>query len=375
MVPFTLRPAHGLLALLAGASLLAGGRVHAQAASYTVTVVTSNRSGAGTDSNIDLRLFGASGESPVIPLRRLVKPAAEGNFKPGDVDVAHVKLDKSIGRVSKISLRSDGKFRNSEWHVKSVTVKDNASGVESHFHYDVWFDDLNPKVREAVGPAVAAPPMNVAGGQPLPPGAGPIAPPKLNKADLTVEARLLDGANLVATFSNRGSAPSAENRYVVQFAGRDLAAGPVPSLRPGESANISVPKIGLMGAIIVRLVTPDGGLPDQAEAKVLHVAKKNDPKIGLVVGAQITNDLLAATITNRGSMASAENRYVIESNGRGLGSGSIPVLQPGASINIGPLKLAPSATPVPIVVRIAVPDGDGGFQTTVIRPASPPLAK
>jgi len=94
-------------------------------------------------------------------------------------------------------------------------------------------------------------------------------------------------------------------------------------------------------------------------------------KADLVVAAKFLNpDTLSATIANVGNAPSRDNRYVIESNGRALGNGGVPSLNPGQSITIGPLKLAPVGQPTQINFFLATPDGGQADRVSVMQAAS-----
>jgi len=94
-------------------------------------------------------------------------------------------------------------------------------------------------------------------------------------------------------------------------------------------------------------------------------------KADLVVAAKFLNpDTLSATIANVGNAPSPDNRYVIESNGRALGNGGVPSLNPGQSITIGPLKLAPVGQPTQINFFLATPDGGQADRVSVVQAAS-----
>lgn len=111
---------------------------------YEVVVHTSDRRGAGTDSNISIELFGkdAGQASNVLKL-----DTSEDNFERGKLD-RFVVPSKNLGAsIDRIRLHSDGfgLFKR-KWHCSSVEVTDmsDESVPRSYFTVDKWFDPGNP---------------------------------------------------------------------------------------------------------------------------------------------------------------------------------------------------------------------------------------
>ncbi|QDU79816.1 PLAT/LH2 domain protein [Polystyrenella longa] len=88
-------------------------------ASYVVTINTSDQSGAGTDSNICLKLYGTRGHTDLIKINRLL----DGNaFESGDRDT-FVFTASDVGSIIKIEVKSDGSGIGSDWHLKEISVR------------------------------------------------------------------------------------------------------------------------------------------------------------------------------------------------------------------------------------------------------------
>jgi hypothetical protein len=73
---------------------------------YNVKVVTDRHSGAGTDSNIYLKIVGQDGETALTHLNGHISGNA---FENGDTDWVTLRL-KNVGKINGIQVLTDGKF-------------------------------------------------------------------------------------------------------------------------------------------------------------------------------------------------------------------------------------------------------------------------
>jgi len=133
---------------------------------------------------------------------------------------------------------------------------------------------------------------------------------------------------------------------------------------------------------LMATVSPEAGDPTENDtAKLVPGAVKGtttDPQLAkadLTVSATIANNVLSVVIANKGTAPSTPNAYVIEAGGRGLGNGQVPTLQPNQVINLNPLTLAPTATPVTVAVRLTNPDGGQPDQVALVQPAAAVISK
>jgi len=105
---------------------------------YTVLIKTGTKSGAGTDSNIDLTLIGSKATSESVRLNTRIKGNA---FENGDLDV--VTLSKTdlkssdLGIIRGITIKSDGAYAGSDWYIESVRVIENGREM-STFNINEW---------------------------------------------------------------------------------------------------------------------------------------------------------------------------------------------------------------------------------------------
>lgn len=96
-----------------------------QSSLYRVTVKTGTPTGAGTDSNITLRLAGTKGESGSV----VINPSFSGNaFESGSTDTAIVDFGKNIGELKNLYLQSDCKWAGSDWFVESIAIEPICNG-------------------------------------------------------------------------------------------------------------------------------------------------------------------------------------------------------------------------------------------------------
>jgi hypothetical protein len=95
----------------------------AMAVYYEVWIrTTDDISGAGTDSNIYLQLFGTKGQSEVFRLNGRIDGDA---FEEGDLDIVKLTPSKpngDIGAIQKVIVQSDGKYSGSDWHLQDIKV-------------------------------------------------------------------------------------------------------------------------------------------------------------------------------------------------------------------------------------------------------------
>eukprot|EP00736_Rhodelphis_marinus_P000918 Rmarinus@m.27357 len=102
---------------------------------YTITTVTGNERGAGTDANVFITLYGEKGNTGERQLEN-----DRNNFEKGRTDEFRLECD-ALGAIQKIRIWHDnsGLF-GSAWYLDRVTVKNESSGEEWVFTCRKWFD-------------------------------------------------------------------------------------------------------------------------------------------------------------------------------------------------------------------------------------------
>lgn len=106
---------------------------------WTVTTVTSNVRGAGTDANVTIVIYGKEGDTGPLAL-----DTSKNNFERGKTDVFHLKA-KGVGpEVTHVQLGHDGSGAGSAWHVTSVRVQDDTAGIDVLFPVNAWFSTSDP---------------------------------------------------------------------------------------------------------------------------------------------------------------------------------------------------------------------------------------
>ncbi|KAJ9465799.1 hypothetical protein DIPPA_19208 [Diplonema papillatum] len=102
--------------LESGSSFNAG---FTQGKTYSVTVKTGTRSGAGTDSNIRLTVVGSLG---VATRAVLLNPRLSGDaFENGDTD-SLAFYGRDVGSIFSLTVESDGKYHGSDWDLDYIEV-------------------------------------------------------------------------------------------------------------------------------------------------------------------------------------------------------------------------------------------------------------
>ena len=88
----------------------------ATAQPYLIYVRTGNVSGAGTDANVYVQLFGTSGNSPVLELE-----SNQNDFERNDLGGYSFTLN-DLGTVNRVCLWRNEAGLGDEWNVAYVTV-------------------------------------------------------------------------------------------------------------------------------------------------------------------------------------------------------------------------------------------------------------
>jgi hypothetical protein len=84
-----------------------------------ITVKTSDVSGAGTDANVYIIVYGTNGNSGEHRLNGYISGNA---FESGDTDVVTLTGITDIGEITSIKIRHDNKYAGAGWHLSYITV-------------------------------------------------------------------------------------------------------------------------------------------------------------------------------------------------------------------------------------------------------------
>lgn len=103
---------------------------------YTVNIKTADETGAGTDSNIDLVIYGSWGQTSSIRINPLISGNA---FETGDSDDFNFAA-KNVGEIKSIKITSDGSYAGSSWKLKSITIKNEKTGKTYTKTYNNWIE-------------------------------------------------------------------------------------------------------------------------------------------------------------------------------------------------------------------------------------------
>ncbi|PNH12713.1 Lipoxygenase y domain-containing protein 1 [Tetrabaena socialis] len=106
---------------------------------YTVTVVTSDIRGAGTDANVYLEIMGENGGKEVVG-KRVTLDNSTNNFERAQVDKFLLKRYRNCGNLTKIRIGHDNAGMAPGWHCDHIEVADDATGVSYFFPCNKWFD-------------------------------------------------------------------------------------------------------------------------------------------------------------------------------------------------------------------------------------------
>jgi hypothetical protein len=95
-------------------------------ADYRVVIRTGTDSGAGTDANIYLSIYGTNGATNEVRLNGL---ASYDVFENGSRDEFIVNGQANVGAIQYVTLRSDGSGLGPEWQIVEITVTNLVTGA------------------------------------------------------------------------------------------------------------------------------------------------------------------------------------------------------------------------------------------------------
>ncbi|KAG8545266.1 hypothetical protein GDO81_021178, partial [Engystomops pustulosus] len=99
---------------------------------YEVTVITGDVPNGGTDANIYMTCFGASGAS-----EEMLLPKCGDRFERGQKDTFIMEI-ADIAPLKKMRIRIDGKGSRPEWFLETIILKNTVTEEETSFTYEEW---------------------------------------------------------------------------------------------------------------------------------------------------------------------------------------------------------------------------------------------
>ncbi|UJR35879.1 hypothetical protein I4U23_028622 [Adineta vaga] len=88
---------------------------------YLITIVTSSRKDAGTDSNVFMTIFGDKDITKQFQLTN-TKQGDKALFKSGETNEFEMELD-DVGIINKINIGHDGQSHDSQWYLESIQIQ------------------------------------------------------------------------------------------------------------------------------------------------------------------------------------------------------------------------------------------------------------
>ncbi|MEZ5966086.1 MAG: VWA domain-containing protein [Planctomycetota bacterium] len=111
---------------------------------YLVVVKTSNIRKAGTDSNVDLVIRGAGGQTAAVRLNRLRDQGGHRNFfEQGKTETFLLPKQRYVGTVTGVSITFDDSGLSSDWHLETISVQEHAAGKTGKWSLPIatWLTD------------------------------------------------------------------------------------------------------------------------------------------------------------------------------------------------------------------------------------------
>jgi hypothetical protein len=107
---------------------------------WTVTVKTASVKGAGTDSDVFIKLFGVKDQKQVVS-ENLSLESGQDDFERGKTDTFKVQT-KDLGELHHVRIGHNGHGIGSGWMLEWLEVKDDGvDGPPTHFQCNRWFDE------------------------------------------------------------------------------------------------------------------------------------------------------------------------------------------------------------------------------------------
>ncbi|CAL8318268.1 unnamed protein product [Lota lota] len=102
---------------------------------YIINVKTSDVSGAGTDANVWLIIFGENGDTGTLTMKDSSK---SNKFERKQMDTFQFSDILSLGELSKVRVWHDNKGPAPGWHIEYIDVKDEGMDKMFRFPCDRW---------------------------------------------------------------------------------------------------------------------------------------------------------------------------------------------------------------------------------------------
>ena len=100
---------------------------------YTISVVTGNSIGDGTDAHVKMIIKGSRGNSPELALDKSASVSRNSNlFEKGDADLFEFII-RNVGVVSSIVIWHDNSGIGPGWFLSTITIIDSSTGAEYTF--------------------------------------------------------------------------------------------------------------------------------------------------------------------------------------------------------------------------------------------------
>ena len=102
---------------------------------YVVQVFTGDMSGAGTNSNVYLTLYGSDGDTGERWLR--TSETNTNKFERSQEDIFTIEA-ADLGKLDKLKIRHDNSGLGADWYLDHIEVDDKMRGTHLVFPCDCW---------------------------------------------------------------------------------------------------------------------------------------------------------------------------------------------------------------------------------------------
>ncbi len=104
---------------------------------YKITFKTGSQSGAGTDADVTIKLYGSKLNSNEITLTSQLK-----NFEKGTTDSFYFESE-DLGEIEKVEVGHNNKLFGVDWFLDEINIENNTQNKFWHFPIYKWITAEN----------------------------------------------------------------------------------------------------------------------------------------------------------------------------------------------------------------------------------------
>ena len=111
---------------------------------YNVTARVGDKNYAGTDADVDIKLYGSAGETDFV---RFPDDPNRDDFERNSDNKVVVSTIRNIGRLQGIGIRHNNVGKGAELYISTVTIKEQNTGNTYRCYFNSWIEGKNNEVK------------------------------------------------------------------------------------------------------------------------------------------------------------------------------------------------------------------------------------